>query len=223
MGSDNAFVKQFEPLVTSTARRLVAQLGLRCEVQDLVGFGYTGLLEARQRYDPEKGVPFRAFAYYRIRGAMLDGVRKMAYLPRRAYARLKVAEAQDDEAEQMAEARGADVAAEPPRGLPSVRALDGALGRLAVAYTIAASVESDEPGVEHETPEMQVLRRRQAERVRSAVNNLSEREAFLIRGHYLEGRPLDELSAALGLSKSWGSRLHTKALERLRRMLKESV
>ena len=68
--ADNAFVAQYEKFVRGVASQLVAQLGLDCDFEDVVAFGLAGLLEARARYDASKGIAFKSFAYYRVRGAM---------------------------------------------------------------------------------------------------------------------------------------------------------
>lgn len=232
MGDDDGFVKQFEPLVRAIARQSIVQLGLRCDVDDLIGFGFTGLLEAKSRYDPTKGVPFKTFAHYRIRGAVIDGVRKMAYLPRRAHARMRVAEALDNEGQTLAEQRAAQAATPSgtnalqtagagERRASAARALDGVLGRIAAAYCVAANADEDTPGVDRQTPEARVAQQQRLQHLRAAIGLLPERERFLVEGYYLQERPLDELSAELGLSKSWGSRLHARALERLRQALRQ--
>jgi RNA polymerase sigma factor for flagellar operon FliA len=148
-----------------------------------------------------------------VRGALLDGVRRMAYLPRRAYARLKAAEAVDLDGEPAAEALGGAAAGDAEQAL---RALDGALGRIAAAYTVAASASDADTDPEHN-----LLARELRERVQRALAVLPEQELFLIRGHYVDGRNFDELAAELGLSKSWASRLHTRALGRMRDALSE--
>lgn len=215
--SEAAFVKQYEGLVASVAHKTMAQLNLRCDVEDLIGFGYTGLLEARARFDASKGVPFRNFAYYRVRGAVLDGVRTMAYLPRRAYARLRAAEVADAEAESAAQATSQQSAA--PAPVAAARTLDAVLGRMAAAYCVSATLQEEEGDEGGNNPELAAIARQNAGRVRAALGTLPERERFLIEGHYLKGKPFDELSAELGLSKSWGSRLHARGLDLMRKAL----
>jgi RNA polymerase sigma factor for flagellar operon FliA len=210
---DTEFIQQYDAFVRGIVKHTRAQLGIEGDHEDLLACGYEGLVEARQRFDPARGVQFKSFAYYRVRGAVLDGVRRMAYLPRRAYARLKAAETLDLEGDAATQARasGADKVAE---GETAMRALDGILGRVAAAYCTAASVSDEE---QHErSPEQRVIARQQNERVRAAIETLPQQEQFLIRGHYIDGRNFDELASELGLSKSWASRLHSRALDRMR-------
>jgi RNA polymerase sigma factor for flagellar operon FliA len=208
---DSEFIRQYDAFVRGIVKHTRAQLGLEGDAEDMLAFAYEGLLDARRRFDPARGVQFKSFAYYRVRGALLDGVRRMAYLPRRAYARLKAAEAVDLEGEPAVQARAASGAASDIEG--SLRGIDGMLGRIAAAYCTAASAgDEDEPY----DPERNLLSRERRDLVHQALQALPEQERQLIRGHYMDGRNFDEIAHELGLSKSWASRLHSRALGRLR-------
>jgi RNA polymerase sigma factor for flagellar operon FliA len=213
---DSEFIRQYDAFVRGIVKHTRAQLGIEGDPEDLLACAYQGLLEARQRFDPARGVQFKSFAYYRVRGAVLDGVRRMAYLPKRAYARLKAAEAADLEGEPVVEARAA-TGAGVGDGAGALRAIDGILGRVAAAYCTAASASGEERDAD--SPEQSAIAREQHALVRKAIEVLPEQERFLIRGHYLEGRDFDELAAELGLSKSWASRLHSRALDRMRELI----
>jgi RNA polymerase sigma factor FliA len=217
---DNEFVRQYEPFVRGIAKHTSLQLEIEGDLEDLVAAGFEGLLEARKRFDPARGVAFKSFAYYRVRGAVIDAVRQNAYLPRRAYARLKAAEAVDIEGEQAVEQRAAAEAggAAARDAEQSLRAIDGILGRVAAAYCTAAGSESDTPP-ESPNPEHALLDRERQDRLRRALDALPEPERTLLQGHYLQDRRFDEIAKELGLSKSWASRLHTRALDRMRELL----
>jgi RNA polymerase sigma factor FliA len=217
MREDDQFVKEYEGFVRAIALQTRAQLGLDSAIEDLVAFGFQGLLEARQRFDASKGVAFKSFAYYRVRGAILDGVRVMARLPRRAYARLRAAEALDQATEQNGQQQGA--AAHAPSVEGTLRSIDSILGRVAAAYTVAVTVEDAEQGAG--SPEEALLHEERLTRMRSAVAKLPDRERHMIEGHYFQGKRFDALSAELGISKSWGSRVYAHALELLREALFE--
>jgi RNA polymerase sigma factor for flagellar operon FliA len=221
---DNEFVRQYEPFVRGIAKHTSAQLEIDGVLEDLVAAGFEGLLEARARFDPARGVAFKSFAYYRVRGAVIDAIRQNAYLPRRAYARLKAAEALDLESEQNAEQRAvadAGAGAKARDAEVSLRAIDGILGRVAAAYATAAGSE-DDPQPEPDDPERALLSRERKDRMRKVLDALPEPERTLIQGHYLQDRRFDEIAKELGLSKSWASRLHTRALERMRELLESS-
>jgi RNA polymerase sigma factor for flagellar operon FliA len=215
MSEDDRFVKEYEGFVRALARQTRSQLGLDTAIEDLVAFGFQGLLEARQRFDSSKGVAFKSFAHYRVRGAMLDGVRSMARLPRRAYARLRAAEALDQLSEANTDNQAA--AARPPTPEVNLRAIDAILGRVAAAYTVAITAEDVEHGAG--SPEEALLHEERLVRMRSALEKLPERERHMIEGHYFHGKRFDVLSSELGISKSWGSRVHAHALDLLRQAL----
>ena len=94
-----------QELVERVVRRLIRELDLSCDPADLRAWGHQGVLEAKQRFDSARGVRFSTFAYYRVRGAVLDGVRSQGFIKRRAYAKLKAFEATDSLAEQYGEAQ----------------------------------------------------------------------------------------------------------------------
>lgn len=217
MREDDQFVKEYEGFVRAVALQTRAQLGLDSAIEDLVAFGFQGLLEARQRFDASKGVAFKSFAYYRVRGAILDGVRAMARLPRRAYARLRAAEALDQSSELNAQQQGA--AQRTPSVEGTLRSIDSILGRVAAAYTVAVTVEDAEQGAG--SPEEALLHEERLARMRAAVEKLPERERHMIEGHYFQGKRFDALSAELGISKSWGSRVYAHALDMLREAMFE--
>jgi RNA polymerase sigma factor for flagellar operon FliA len=212
-GNDE-FIREYDPFVRSVVRHTRAQLGIEGDPQDLVAYGYQGLLEARERFEPERGVQFKSFAYYRVRGAVLDGVRSMGRLPRRAYARLRAIEALDQVGEAAASARPSTP---PPGPEGALRAMDGVLARVAAAY--CATVALEEQPEARRSPEASMLEKERRALATRAIDALPDTERRLIRGHYLEGRRLDEIAEELGLSKSWGSRLHSRALDRLREAL----
>src|SRR5260221_12843160 len=80
------------PFVRSIAAKIKEQLPREIEFDDLVAYGMQGLLEAAQRFDGSHGTSFTTFAYYRVRGAMFDGLRGMGWLPRAEYSPLRFEE-----------------------------------------------------------------------------------------------------------------------------------
>ena len=191
------FISQHEKMVHGLANRLRRELSLRGDLDDLIAFGFGGLLEARRRFDPGRGVRFQTFAYHRVRGAMLDGVRKMSQLPRRAHERLEAA------------------AETTPTAAPT--ALDKAFTRMSSLTT--ATVMQGRYG--DESPEAALLKSESVARLLEALPRLSPRQRLLVRGFYFEGRTIDQMAREMGISKSWASRLHTNALAELRQRLGE--
>lgn len=205
-------------LVERVVRRLQRELDLSCDLGDLRAWGHQGLLEAKGRFDPARGVRFTTFAYYRVRGAVLDGVRKQGWLKRRAYAKLKAFEAGDSLGAQLA-----DSEAQSPSSTPLARAtqLDDALGKLSAAYMLSAVGQGEENVPD--TPEELVTSAETRDVVQQGLALLPDRERQLLHAVYFEGVTIEAAGGRLGLSKSWASRMHAKALERMRKSLAASL
>lgn len=199
-------------LVERALRRLVRELDLSVDPEDLRGWGQQGLLEARQRFDPSRGVRFSTFAYYRVRGAMLDGVRRQGWIRRSAYARLKTLEAAD----ALCEQQGESLAQGPAPGVAArAQALDDVLAKVSAAYLLSAVGQDEEEA--RDTPETMLEREQERSAVKASLSELPERERALLETVYFGGATIEEAGARMGLSKSWASRMHAKALERLKK------
>jgi RNA polymerase sigma factor for flagellar operon FliA len=201
-------------LVDRVVRRLVRELDLSCEIGDLTAWGHQGVLEAKQRFDPARGVRFSTFAYYRVRGAILDGVRSQGFIKRRAYAKLKAFEAADALAEQYAESAVNDQA---PQVSERAQELEEILGRISAAYVVSALGQSEDRAVE--TPESLIEGAQSRSAVKEGLASLPPKEQQLLEAIYYEGATIEAAGERLGLSKSWASRMHAKALSRMRKTL----
>lgn len=206
-------------LVQIVATQIARSVGRSIEFDDLVGAGREGLLDAARRFEPARGVPFRAYANFRVRGAILDGVRQLSLLPRRAYERISALEAAASVSAGEAEHTfGAGSAV-----MPS--AADDALAEHLAAIAMAAAVgiateTHGEATDSDDSPEEALGRAQLIHMVRSAIAGLSNDEGELVRRHYLEGERLEDIGRDLGMSKSWASRLHTRAVARLAKRLR---
>jgi RNA polymerase sigma factor for flagellar operon FliA len=138
---------------------------------------------------------------------------------------MKAALAFDAESEASVDGQGsAKLKGAAPSLETKLRAIDGVLGRVAAAYTTAVSSD-DVGGVEgtpvSASPEDIALATERRALTKKALAKLPEQERRLVEGHYVHGRAFDEIAREMGLSKSWASRLHTRALDRLREALAE--
>lgn len=213
-------------LVDIIARQVAREVGRAAELDDLRQMGMAGLLEAARRFDESRGVGFRRFANYRVRGAMLDGIRKSSPLPRRAHERVRALEAALLVAEAQAETPNAP-------GLSPIdadRKLTEHLADIATAMAVgllatpASGEEGELAAVDaRETPEDAVASAELRKLLVAAIAELPDDERTLIEGHYLQGKRFDHVSQSLGLSKSWGSRLHTRAVARLTEKLRGAI
>jgi len=192
------------------------------EFEELVSLANAGLAEAASRYDPARGASFATFAWYRVQGSIVDGLRRATTLPRRTWAKLVALRAASDYLENRGEreAAGAQRGGAPASGAAALAALRESMSAIRTMYLTSLEAMRDEQGFdpsgEAAPPAEQLDAGRLAARLRAAIDRLPERERALMKKHYWEGKNLLEAGAELGISKSWASRLHAQAIERLR-------
>ena len=192
-------------------------------LDELVSYGTTGLLEAAERFDPGRGAAFTTFAYYRIRGAIYDGLREMSRIPRRAYRRLMASQRAGEYLEQLGRqhlARERQRSASPAPELgDTVRELHDALRS---AATAAAVVMAAAPRSSHVSPDDWLEQKQLVSRLQRAITALPDKERHFIEQCYFHDRSVTEAGRQIGLSKSWSSRLHARAIDQLRDVLRET-
>ncbi len=216
-------VEQHLSLVQAIARKVKKSVGATVDVDDLVGYGSRGLVEAAERFDPRHGVAFSTFAYYRIRGAMYDGLRSMGWYSRADYARYRAEERANEylrsraDREGAARAEGAS-AGDPATALAEVNEILSGVATIHITSLEAAASVADES---RPAPDLAVDGQRMAGRVRRAVRALPDKERRLMELYYFADKNLEEAGAELGLSKSWACRLHARAVELLRAAIEE--
>jgi len=201
-------------LVDIVARQMGSRTGGgTVTLDDLRSFGREGLLQAARTFDPARGVPFRRWANMRIKGAVIDGLRQWGGMPRRLYRELRGIEAGD----RMLEAYDEEDAAGPAT---SAEVADDRLSAYlaGIATAIAVGTMAAVPGGAYPegsdaTPEDLLGHEQLLVRVKQIVAGLPEPQRTLVQKHYFGGETIDDAAASVGLSKSWGSRLHARALE----------
>jgi RNA polymerase sigma factor for flagellar operon FliA len=211
-------VEECQGLVRSLALKIHRALPRRIDLDDLIGYGQVGLVEAAREFDPARGTRFASFAYYRIRGAIYDGLAKMTGMSRGHYQHVRYERASTEALEESSQSGG-----DPEGDLAWLRDI----GRtLAVIHLVS---HLDLPGSALEAslvdsirfgPLAVAMKNEQAQKVVDLVDQLAPDEAAMIRAVYFEGLALQEAGKRLGISKSWASRLHAKAIDRLAGMLK---
>ncbi len=214
-------IEQHLPMVQALAAQLRKGVASGAEFEDLVAYGTKGLIEAADRFDPRHGAAFSTFAYYRVRGAMMDGVRTMGWYSRSDYARYRAEERVNSylqaESDRLPEAELSEHDPEEVMaGLAQV--LDAVATVHIVSIEAAANVsDASEPAVD------EIIEQQQSDgRVRLAVAALPEKERQLMEMYYFHDKTLEEAGSSLGLSKSWACRLHARAVHQLRRALKQA-
>lgn len=194
------------------------------EYDDLVALGNTGLVEAANRFDPNAGANFSTYAWYRVQGAVIDGLRKSSTLPRRVWAKLVALRAASEYLEHRSEreAGAVKVGAPPPdtsRALTDLRDALSAIRTMYVTSLDALTEEEADAEVDDASPDDKLHSARLGAKLQAAIDALPDKERALMTKHYWEGKNLMEAGAELGISKSWASRLHAQAVERLRALV----
>jgi len=212
-------LEKYGPYVRSLANVVRKQFSARLDIEDLVSYGNVGLFEAAERFDPKVGANFLTFAHYRIKGAIFDGLRRMGTLKGPDQRALYIGERTSS---YLSSASARD---QGPNNLQDdVREVESAVTSLAAIF--ATSLE----GLEHLQirdesmgPDEKLEAAQLKARLKVAIERLPDNERTLLIGYYYEGKTLEEAGAAIGQSKSWASRLHARAVERLRDFLKEEM
>jgi RNA polymerase sigma factor for flagellar operon FliA len=209
-------------LVRSLAWKIHCKLPKHVDLDDLVSYGQVGLAEAARDYEEGRG-HFTTFAYYRVRGAILDGLSKMRWFNASDYYRGKYEEMAHDVLYPDDESKtdsSADLGED-------VRWLKNAGGALATVYLFCRCKDAQTSGAdsvaddETTSPQSALLKREIAEKLHQLVNALPPDAGSLIRAAYFEGLTLKEAGERIGISKAWASRLHAKTLGQLARSLEE--
>ena len=208
-------VRENLTLVDVICDEIRRRLGRTLRRDDLASYGREGLLRAARTFDTSRGVPFERWATIRIRGAILDGIRAHSTLPRTIYARLRSPEGWADEEEDACGPR------------PEDRRVDDYLAVIATEIAIGfAGVTMDDHGEPTDGAPSAEDRLAEAEldaSIRESIRGLPDAERTLLQRHYFDDVTFEQAAAELGVSKSWASRLHARAVETVGRRLKRGA
>ena len=211
-------IREGMAVVDAVAYRLARRLGPHVELEELRGIGRLALLRVNQTYDPARST-FAAYAAHKLKWAIFDEVRRTTHA-RSAAARLHAVMASERHLEQVADPdEGGDLSAE---GFQS--RLTGLLEGQAAALALGLSTSrADVMSVSEDSgsPEDVTARAEVAASVRGALSDLPERERALVERHYYGGEAFEAIADDLGISKSWASRLHDRAIATLGKALRE--
>ncbi|WP_062202990.1 sigma-70 family RNA polymerase sigma factor [Demequina salsinemoris] len=224
----DTIITDYAPLVTHVASRMIGRLPESVELGDLVSYGMFGLIDAVEKFEPERGFKFETYASQRIRGAIIDELRAADWVPRSVRAKARAVETATRQLEQRLQGRVTDeMIAEQLEwqtaevrtvraqvALSHVAALDtlGGVGDDVTALdTVAAlAVPGASRSVEHhETRSL----------LADAVQQVREREQEVLRLYYYENLTLAQIGKILGVTESRVSQIHSAAVKKLRETL----
>ena len=215
-------VDQHSELVRRAAHQLMARLPASVQLDDLIQAGMLGLLEAAQRFDPTKGASFATFADRRVRGAMLDEIRKNAWAPRSLHRKAReIATAiREVEATCGGEAREQDIAAHMGMSKADYHHIVAELRgqKLISIEDLGTDNEDSDNYLVSSLPRPEELAEQQhmLELLAAAIDALPQREKLVLALYYDEYLNLKEIGTVLGVSESRISQLHSQALNRLK-------
>ncbi|MGI1658162.1 MAG: FliA/WhiG family RNA polymerase sigma factor [Desulfitobacterium sp.] len=221
-------IANYLPLVKRIAGRLAISLPQHVDEDDLIGYGVFGLMDALERFDAGRGVKFETYATLRIRGAMIDGLRTMDWVPHSARQKIKrVQEAFSEiEAQQGRPARNEEVAVFLQMELRDLEAVihQGQILNLTSLDEMAAGEDGEfhsSPKTQLKDPQAQeayqeVELKEQKKIMADAVEKLPEKEKLVVALYYQEDLTLKEIAVIMKLSESRISQLHSQAILRLR-------
>jgi len=227
----DALILNYSPLVKYVAGRLASGLPQSVDTADLISYGIFGLIDAIQKFDPGRAIKFETYAIARIKGAIIDELRALDWVPRSVRSRAREIEASYLALENQFKRVPSDQEVADHMGV-SLKEFQAILTKL--SYTSVVSFEelwvggdrdegqsalgsikddsAEDPVAIFESVEIKDI-------LAGAIERLPEREKTVIALYYYEGLTLKEIGQVLGVTESRVSQLHTKAVLRLRARL----
>ena len=220
------------PIVKSLALRFSVYTSPCCDADDLISAGMIGLLDALEKYDPSMRASFRTYAEYRIRGAILDEIRNLQWIPklikekirdlRKVYARLERELSRSPTEKELADAMGMDI--------PQLRKMLVQIGS-ATILTLTQNHRDDNPN-KHEMaiedlntiyPIDRLISNETKSILAEAISSLSERQAIVITLYYYEEMAMRQIGELLSLNESRICQIHASAIMHIFQILRTNM
>jgi RNA polymerase sigma factor FliA len=234
-GARERLVVAYSPMVKFVAGRLGAGLPSHVEDADLISYGLMGLIGAIERFEPERGIKFETFAMTRIRGAIIDELRSLDWVPRSVRSRAREIEAAQSKLEHELQRAPTEAELAAKVGLTeeelqtslleiansSIYALDE-LWTISDSSGDSVSLLDTISDPRAEDPQESLASSEIKDRLTESIAGLPEREQLVVALYYYENLTLREIGEVLGVTESRVSQLHTKAVMRLKSSLQEA-
>ncbi len=223
-------VEEYAPLVKRIAHHMMMRMPACVQVEDLIQAGMVGLIEAAQKYDASKGASFQTYAGIRIRGSIVDEMRRGDWAPRSVHRNgRRVSEAiANVEARHGRDANDQEVAEELGVGMSEYHAMlnDSASSRLFSFEESYGDDDSDSLGPDNISmaftpPQERFQKESLKQSLAQAITQLPERERLVLALYYDEELNLKEIGQIIGVSESRVSQIHSQAALRLRSRLSD--
>ncbi len=222
-------VENYAFLVKRIAHHLITRMPASVQLDDLIQAGMVGLIEAAQKYDGSRGASFETYAGIRIRGAMVDEMRRGDWVPRSVHRNArKIMDAMSAvEARTGRDAEDSEVAQEMGVSLEEYHAMasDSASGRL---FSFEETLEKDDTNFTQlptsevlQNPSDNIQRHAMADALAGAIDDLPEKERLVLSLYYDEEFNLKEIGLVLGVSESRVSQIHSQAALRLKKKMSD--
>ena len=220
-------ILEYAPLVKLVAGRLSMYLGYNVEYEDLCSYGIFGLIDAIDKFDTMKDVKFETYASLRIRGSILDQIRKMDWIPRTIRQRqrqidtimkeIEAAQGRPATDEEIADKLG--VSLDEYADMQSQMKITGVVSLNEFMETGAEVPTEQTTQYRFETPEEALDKEELKQKLIEALSLLTEKEQKVVTLYYYEDLTLKEIANILEVSESRVSQLHTKALQKMKAKL----
>jgi len=228
-------IKRYSPMIKYVANRIAMRLPPHIEVDDLISVGVLGLMDAISKYDSNRGAKFKTYAEFRVRGAILDELRAMDWVPRsirqkaskvdKVVQELQAKLSRSPEDEEVAKEMGISLdqfhdTLNETKSIPVFSLEDLGIAKesgeqQSLLDCLAGKADAD--------PQTQIRLIELKEIIAKAIDALPEKERLMVSLYYYEELTMKEIGAVLEITESRVSQIHSKAVYRLRTKLKAII
>ncbi len=214
----NRLIETYRSYAHALAAEVLRTLPPTVDKDDVRGAAELGLVEAANSFDPSRGVLFKTFAYYRIRGAVYDALRKMGWFRKESTKLQFEASANEYMKDYTTGATSHDPS--PTNPLEELNQISGSVLTSFMLSLESLPQESFEQA--GRSPEESYSDNEQMDKLHKSLARLPAKNREVLEQYYFQDQTLEDIGSRLGLSKSWVCRLHAKSLDMLRQILEES-
>ncbi|MCX7904264.1 MAG: FliA/WhiG family RNA polymerase sigma factor [Caloramator sp.] len=225
-------ILRYLPYVKYIASRLVSGKPPGVEFEDLVSYGIIGLIDAIEKFDPTKGIKFETYATLRIKGAIIDELRKISWIPKSAVTKLSLLNQAREELESSLNREPTDkeLADKLSISEEELKTIESYVNYVSLVSLEEIFFKSDEEDMQVKDfvedtnsphPEIIIEKEERFKILQEAISMLPEKDKLILNLYYYEKLTLKEIGRILEISESRVSQLHSRAIIRLRENLKK--